>query len=40
MKKMIGAALVFFAVVEMMAPDWWIAVKAEVSKKIDQVKTK
>lgn len=40
MKKVIGAALVFFAVVETTAPDWWIAIKAEVSKKIGQVNGK
>lgn len=40
MKKMLGLALVLFAVTEIMSPDWWTAAKAEIGKKIDEIKTK
>lgn len=40
MKKMIGLALLLYTVTEMWSPDWWLAAKAELSKKIEQAKTK
>lgn len=40
MKKVIGYGLILFAVLEIYAPKWWANVKEEISKKIEEVKTK